>query len=204
MISKPLNKELNALNVLESRRFDTLQTELIAIIRAKLGKFVRKSDGKEMQNVKNHILYCATLLDKGDGEPQPINTTSETEPAEEEKAEVQGEQSSKQAPLMSTALVIQTSKEEPLVKKVKFDMFEYIPDFTIPSPTPLNSVISSEFSLIPPSKIADDKGKGKADEDDSTKQLTTLDEAKAQMQEIQILAILKAEKEKSEKKLKKV
>ncbi|GJR19283.1 hypothetical protein Tco_0967810 [Tanacetum coccineum] len=258
LISKPPNKELNALNTLESRRFDTLQTELMTTIRAKVGKSIRKSVGKEMQIVQDRISYCATQLEKGDvhlrelinllkdmvflldstkvfekvkvegekasleedmelelaeeaktaeeakanahGEPQPINTTSGTEPTQEAKAEVQREQSFEQAPPMSTAMVVQTSEEEPPVKKIKFNMPEYVPDFTIPSPTPLNSVMSqnirppviinnilfeqyttnlfssssSEFSLIPPPKITDDKGKGKADEDDSTKKLIPL------------------------------
>ncbi|GJS47256.1 hypothetical protein Tco_0597377 [Tanacetum coccineum] len=97
-------------------------------------------------------------------------------------------------------------EEEPPVKKVKFNMPEYVPDFTIPTPTPLKSVMpqgirppviidnitieqytstlfslsSSEFSLTPPPKIVDNKGK-----------------------DIR-LTLLKTEKEKSKKKLKKV
>ncbi|GKC38657.1 hypothetical protein Tco_1051041, partial [Tanacetum coccineum] len=66
LISKPLNKELNALNTLESRRFDTLQKELMTTIRAKVGNTVRKSVGKEMHIVRDCISYCVTQLNKGD------------------------------------------------------------------------------------------------------------------------------------------
>ncbi|GKD39157.1 hypothetical protein Tco_1259364, partial [Tanacetum coccineum] len=115
---------------------------------------------------------------------------------------------------MPFALVIHSSDEEPLARKLKV----VLEDYSIPSLTPLNSV--------------SDKGKGIAQtsEDDQLKQLMplmeeggstpklsnlhqfrtaiegllTLEEAKLQMQEIKRLAKLKAKKEKSEKKLKKV
>ncbi|GKD75820.1 hypothetical protein Tco_1334102 [Tanacetum coccineum] len=103
--------------------------------------------------------------------------TSKPGTVEEAQADAQGKQSSEQAPPIITALVVQTSEveppvkkvksleEEPYVKKVKF----YVPDFTIPSPQPLN--------LIMP-------------------------QAKAQIEEIKMLEFLKAEQEKSEKRLK--
>ncbi|GKB13581.1 hypothetical protein Tco_0847504 [Tanacetum coccineum] len=75
---------------------------------------------------------------------------------------------------MSSALVVHSSNEDSPAKKLKVFL-----DYPIPAPTPLNTVspitfenipfeqfttnlfssISSEFSSIPPSNIAD-KGKG--------------------------------------------
>ncbi|GJX29651.1 hypothetical protein Tco_0237730 [Tanacetum coccineum] len=43
LLSKPLNKEPNALNNLESQRFETLQEQLLQAVRAKVGKSVRKT-----------------------------------------------------------------------------------------------------------------------------------------------------------------
>ncbi|GKC57228.1 hypothetical protein Tco_1084826 [Tanacetum coccineum] len=105
----------------------------------------------------------------------------------------------------SKALVVQSS-EEPHVKKLKVVLDE----IHIPFPTPLNSFRppvtvssipydqftinlfssgSSEFSPIPPLKFSA-SGKGRM----------TLEDAKAQMEEMKMLADLKAKKEKFEKK----
>ncbi|GJS23261.1 hypothetical protein Tco_0451893 [Tanacetum coccineum] len=149
--------------------------------------------------------------------------------------------------MMSSALVVHSSVDEPPVKKLKV----VLEDIPIPSPTPLNLVRpniinnipydqyttnlfisgSFDFSLTPHPKVAD-KGNGIAQtfEDDQLKQLLpfmdeggsvpklpnlqqfstsgegqmTLEDTKAQMEEIKRLADLKAEKEKYEKKLKRV
>nr|GEX41842.1 hypothetical protein [Tanacetum cinerariifolium] len=100
-----------------------------------------------------------------------------------------GEHASEHAPTTLTALIVQSPSEEPPAKKLKF-MLE---DFSIPSPTYLNSIrpptvinnipfekfsanlfssSSSEFSLTSPVKV-DKKGKGKAQviDDDQLKQL---------------------------------
>ncbi|GKB22013.1 hypothetical protein Tco_0855936 [Tanacetum coccineum] len=66
LIRKPLNKELNALNTLETQRFENLPKELLSAIRGKVGKFVRKYVEKEMQIVKDRLSYSAEKLDKGD------------------------------------------------------------------------------------------------------------------------------------------
>ncbi|GJT67593.1 Ent-copalyl diphosphate synthase, chloroplastic-like protein [Tanacetum coccineum] len=130
----------------------------------------------------------------------------------------QGEhESSYQVDQTSTALVIQSS-EEPPTKKLKF----VLEDFPISSPTPLNSIIppviisnilydqyttnlfssgSSEYSLTSPPKVVD-KGKGKFKAVGEGN--ITLEDAKAQMEEIKRLADLKAEKAKSKKTLKRV
>ncbi|GKA85566.1 hypothetical protein Tco_0807220 [Tanacetum coccineum] len=66
LICEPLNKDLNALNTLETRRFENLQKELLTAIQAKVGKSVRKYVRKEMQIVKDHLSYFAGKLDKGE------------------------------------------------------------------------------------------------------------------------------------------
>ncbi|GJU05641.1 hypothetical protein Tco_1122071 [Tanacetum coccineum] len=65
-IHKPLNKELNALNTLESQRFETLQEQLLKVIRAKMGKSVKKTVWKEIDIVKDRISYSGGKLDKGE------------------------------------------------------------------------------------------------------------------------------------------
>ncbi|GJV81696.1 hypothetical protein Tco_1517566 [Tanacetum coccineum] len=145
-----------------------------------------------------------------------VKNNKSTTNAQGEQASTKGEQSCDQAPLTSTALIIYSSSEEPLAKKLKFALN----DFLIPFLNLLNSI-------RPP---ADDKGNGIASEDDQLKQLMpfmeqsgpvpkisnlyqfstagegplSIEEDKAEMEEIKRLADLKAEKEKSEKRLKKV
>ncbi|GJR27507.1 hypothetical protein Tco_1103739 [Tanacetum coccineum] len=249
------------------------QKKLTRVIKTTVGKSVQRNVRKGSKVVFELLKYCTQhqllpkLLLRGEKtstqenkdsditepapaqrEQQPINTTPEPATAKEAKVDAQGEHSSEQAHPILTALVIQSSKEEPPVKKVKVIM----PDFTISSPTPLKSIMpqgikppiiinnipldqftsslfstsSSEFSLTPPPKITD-KGKSKATKEDSVKQLIplmdeggstpklpnlqqfstsevqmTIGEAKAQMEEINRLEFLKAEKEKTEKRLK--
>ncbi|GKD45708.1 hypothetical protein Tco_1270353 [Tanacetum coccineum] len=268
LISKPLNKELNALNTLESRRFDTLQKELMTTTRAKVGNTVRKSVGKEMHIVRDRISYCVTQLNKGDvnhrelinlmkdmiflldlasvfdkakvkrekvstqedrdpelsdptptqREPQPTNTATKPKIAEEAKAEAQEEQSAEQAPttdqvpLVSTNMVVQSSEEktseekptenEPPLKRLRI----LASDPNIPSPTSLISIMPQGINPFISINISLDQFTKTLFNTTSFKAVgegqMTLDEAKAQMQEIQRLAFLKAEKEKSEKKLK--
>ncbi|GKF87727.1 hypothetical protein Tco_0258604, partial [Tanacetum coccineum] len=63
---------------------------------------------------------------------------------ENKDEEIIGEHLGKQAPPISTALVVQSSEEEPLIKKVKLSMLEFI----ILSPTPLNSIMP--YGIRPP------------------------------------------------------
>ncbi|GKE45063.1 hypothetical protein Tco_1472347, partial [Tanacetum coccineum] len=58
LIHKPLNKELNALNTLETQRFASLQKELVTAIRSIVGKSVRKTLWKEMDIMKHRLFYC--------------------------------------------------------------------------------------------------------------------------------------------------
>ncbi|GJX40748.1 hypothetical protein Tco_0255738 [Tanacetum coccineum] len=131
-------------------------------------------------------------------EQQPNEIQTKQASADEEIANAQGEQSSEQAPLtaeqaplVTTALVVQSSKEkvleekpiedEPLVKRLRL----LVLNPNIPSPTPLNSFkpqgINHQFIF---------------------RKKMTLEETKAQMEEIKRLEFLKDEKEKSEKRLK--
>ncbi|GKF64885.1 hypothetical protein Tco_0188333, partial [Tanacetum coccineum] len=63
---KPLNKEFNALNVLESRRFVTLQKKLTKAIKTKVGKSVQQSVKGEIKNVHELFKYSIKQLDKID------------------------------------------------------------------------------------------------------------------------------------------
>ncbi|GJU69077.1 hypothetical protein Tco_1255336 [Tanacetum coccineum] len=173
-------------------------------------------------STQENIELVITVPAPAQGEQQPINNTPEPTTAEEEKADAQGEQSSKQAPPISTALVVHSSeekgseekptKDEPPFKKLRI----LVPNLNIPSPTSLKSLMpqgirppvvinmpldqftyslfnttSSEFSLT---LFKDDKA--------YLEKKMTLEEAKAQMEEIKRLEFLKTEKEKSEKRLK--
>ncbi|GKB17063.1 hypothetical protein Tco_0850986 [Tanacetum coccineum] len=213
LILKPLNKELIALNTLENNRLVDLQKKLTKAIHTKLVKYVKlvrkevkvfcellkyfASEGEEKSTQDNkNIDLEITVLAPAQGEQQPINNTPQPATTEEVKVDDQGEQSSKQAPPTSTTLVVQSLEEEPPVKKVKFTVPESVSNFTIPSLTPLNSIMlqgirppiifnnipydqftaslfslsSSEFSPTPPPLVAD-KGKGKAIKEDPIKQL---------------------------------
>ncbi|GKA26734.1 hypothetical protein Tco_0712843 [Tanacetum coccineum] len=116
LIQKPLNKELNALNTLEYNRMADLQKKPIKEINTKVGISVQRSIRKEVK-------------------------PSETKTDDETHTDAQGEHSGEQAPLISTALVVQSSEEKPPVKKVKLFVLEFI----IISLTPLNSIMPLEI-----------------------------------------------------------
>ncbi|GJX68433.1 hypothetical protein Tco_0304160 [Tanacetum coccineum] len=66
IIIKPLNKELNALNTLESNRLDALQKKLLNTIEIKVRKFVQRNVRKKFSGVNELLKYCITQLDKSD------------------------------------------------------------------------------------------------------------------------------------------
>ncbi|GJW42857.1 hypothetical protein Tco_0071656 [Tanacetum coccineum] len=206
-----------------------LQKKLTKAINIKVSKSVQRSVRKEVKVVNQLLKYCIMQIDKNDINLRElvdlirdlvilIDTTSasakvapegENMSTQENKdleitipAIAYGEQhlmnttepkttEEEQPPIKK----VKSSKEEPLVKKLKF----YVPDFTIPSPQPLNSVMpqgirppiiinnipfdqytanlfsssSFEFSLTPPPIVAD-KGKGISNEEDPIKQLMPL------------------------------
>ncbi|GJW79119.1 hypothetical protein Tco_0140801 [Tanacetum coccineum] len=114
--------------------------DLVLLIDTILDSSKATPEGDNMYNQENKdsdITDPASVQ----GEPQPINTTTEPATAKEAKANAQEEHSSEQAPSILTALVVQPSEEEPLVKKVKFTMLNFVPDFTILLQTPLKSVM---------------------------------------------------------------
>ncbi|GJS31988.1 hypothetical protein Tco_0492608 [Tanacetum coccineum] len=178
IVLKPLYKEFNALNKMKSTRID--------------GAFHSSS------SQRYHGGQYLTAANKAATKGEKVSTQEQTdhvmkhEPtaeAQEKQVNTQGEQSSEQAPPISTTLVIQSS-EEPPTKKLKF----VLEDFPIPTLSPLNSIkppviinnipfdqyIANLFSLGPfdfsptlPPKVAD-KGIGIAQEtskDDQMKQL---------------------------------
>nr|GEU91765.1 leucine-rich repeat protein [Tanacetum cinerariifolium] len=61
LIIKPTNKELNALNQLETQRFGTLQQEILKALRSKVGKSVKKYVLKEIDIVKEHLIWYSSL-----------------------------------------------------------------------------------------------------------------------------------------------
>ncbi|GKB43011.1 hypothetical protein Tco_0887953 [Tanacetum coccineum] len=156
------------------------------------------------------------------------NTTAEPTTAEE-PANAQGEQSTSQNTQIPeqtlTALVVHSAEEKGSEEKLTKDKLPFKKLKFLLSLTCLNTS-SSGFSLNSPPSI-DYKGKGIVTEEDPMKQLMpfieqggsslkipnlqqfslpgkkmTLEEAKAQMEEIKRLELLKAEKENSQKKLK--
>ncbi|GJY58413.1 hypothetical protein Tco_0458305 [Tanacetum coccineum] len=66
LIHNPLNKELNALNTLETHRFKNLQKKLLTAIRAKVGKLVQKTLWKEIDIVQDRLSYYGGKLDQAD------------------------------------------------------------------------------------------------------------------------------------------
>ncbi|GKB00337.1 hypothetical protein Tco_0828330 [Tanacetum coccineum] len=153
---------------------DSTTNDLVILIDSTSASAKAAPEGEKMSTQENKGSEN-TVLAPAQGEQQPINTTLEPTTTEE-------------------------AKEEPPVKKVKFTMPEFVPDFTIPLPTPLNSIMPQG---IRPSIIINHMN--------NTHQLSlaqdplsqmTIEEAKVQMEEIKRLELLKDEKEKSEKGLK--
>ncbi|GJR59843.1 retrovirus-related pol polyprotein from transposon TNT 1-94 [Tanacetum coccineum] len=167
----------------------------IMVVNAKHLQTKVEKNAVDILELLNLIQEFISLIDPILASPK---ATTEGEKISTQQQTDHGEQSSEQAHPTSTALVIQTLREEPRAKKLKFTP----EDFPIPSPTPLNSIIppvirppviinnipfeqfsaslfslsSSEFSPTPHPKAAD-KGKGKAQktsEDDQMKQLMPL------------------------------
>nr|GEU87597.1 NADPH--cytochrome P450 reductase [Tanacetum cinerariifolium] len=198
-ILKPSNREFNALNTIESRRVP----RDIMVINAK--QLYTKIEKKA-----SDILELVDLI--RELEEQVVNDSTNTK----KPAPAKGEQeSSDQVAQTSSVLVIHSSKEPP-VKKLKV----VLEDISIPSPNSaeLNQTTSHHHQKR--HSLEDDQIKQimpLMDEGGSTPSLSnlnqfrtaregqmTLDDAKAQMEEMKRLDELKVEKEKSKKKLKKV
>ncbi|GKA10662.1 hypothetical protein Tco_0690095 [Tanacetum coccineum] len=218
LLIKTINNAFNRLNKKEHSRFDNLQKSLAKTIKIKVGKSVVRNVRKEVTVVRELLRYYVTQLDKNDvnlcelvnlikdrknidseitilaparGEQQPPDLT---------KADTQGEQSADQAPLISKALVVHSSEEKGLEEKPTEDEPPFMnlrPPVTINMPLDqftdsLFSTTSFEFS---PTPLKDDKSKSVADKEDPLKELIPLIDEGG-------LKFLKAEKEKSKKRLK--
>ncbi|GJT33558.1 hypothetical protein Tco_0923977 [Tanacetum coccineum] len=200
LILKPLNKEFNALNTLESRKFVILQKKLSKAIEKTVGKSVKSIfPGKYVLNGKsasNKAFNTAAAKEEKESQQKSTLTKYVPSPAQGEQvvndstntevpAPAQGEQeSADQIVKSSTALVIH-SNEEPHVKKLKVVLDEAT--YAFYGTRRFTPKISNlyQFSAA---------GEGPL----------SIEEAKAQIEEIKRLAELKAEKEKTEKRLKKV
>ncbi|GKD47927.1 hypothetical protein Tco_1276903 [Tanacetum coccineum] len=180
-----------ALPKFDKRVKKTLNAEIPELLIKPLNNDFNLLNKKEdNQNLWFVLIDSASALAKVVPEGEKMSTQENID------SEIIGELHSEQAPPTSTALVVQSSEEEPLVKKVQFTMPELVPNFTIPSPTPLNSIMpqgirpliiinnipfkqytttlfsssSSEFSQLLLHKIVD-KGKSEATNEDLMKQL---------------------------------
>ncbi|GKC23603.1 hypothetical protein Tco_1025753 [Tanacetum coccineum] len=254
ILLKPMYKEFNAFNKLESQRFVLLQKELSKSLYNKIRKSIRLKDLQIMFKDMVSLLEAAKVFKKANAEGEKWEKNNPESPAEENDAQhpdqTKGEQDSG-ATIVAISSEEDTKKEtndEPPAKKLKF---------LIPSPTPLKYIMpeppkvteaikmtldqftqnlskttSSIFSPTPPREPTpprdESKGKGIATEEplkdimpfkeeggsvlkiSSLKSFVTLEgplsqeKIMAQQKEMKRLTDLKAEKEKSEKFLKKI
>nr|GEY09568.1 hypothetical protein [Tanacetum cinerariifolium] len=66
LILNPLNKELTALNKLETNRMNNLHRHLSTVIKVKVRNSVQRGASKEVQVVREVLKYCVTILAKTD------------------------------------------------------------------------------------------------------------------------------------------
>ncbi|GJW45324.1 hypothetical protein Tco_0074123 [Tanacetum coccineum] len=154
ILLKPLNREFNALNRMESRWFVLLQNQLSKAIRTTIGKSLQTKIEKNASDILELVELIRELVRLIDPVPASANAAIEEEyvstqaqydhvmdneqtaKAQGEQTSTHGEQASEQVPPTLTVFIFKSPSEEPLVKKLKF----VLEDFTIPSPTPLNSI----------------------------------------------------------------
>nr|GEV22983.1 RNA-directed DNA polymerase, eukaryota [Tanacetum cinerariifolium] len=198
-LKKTLNAQLDK-NDVNLRELINMIRDLVLMIDVTSASSKAAPEGENMSTQENKDSDIKVPT-PDQGEQQQIYTTT----AEEAMENAQGVQSSYEAPLISehtppisTALVVQSSEEEPIVKKLKF----ILPDFTIPSPQPLNSIMSQ--GIRPPVII------NSIPFDQFTINLVSSSSSEFSltpcqiMEEIKRLVALKLEKEESEKRLKKM
>nr|GEW07496.1 hypothetical protein [Tanacetum cinerariifolium] len=178
IILKPLYKDFNALNRMESQQFVHLQKQQSKAIHSIVGKSIKRN-----------------------GEQQPNESTTEPMTTKKVSINAQGEQ-------MLSALVMHSADEPPVKKlKVVLDDI-YIPSPTPVNsirPTIIDNILYEQFAenlfssggsvlKLPNLQQFSPSREGQM----------TLKDAKTQMKEIKRLAELKAKKEKSEKRIQKV
>ncbi|GJW84367.1 hypothetical protein Tco_0157512 [Tanacetum coccineum] len=64
LVIKPMNREYNAFNRMESSGLVHLQKQLSKAIRMKVGKFVQRNVKKEIKEVRDKFKYCIMKIDK--------------------------------------------------------------------------------------------------------------------------------------------
>ncbi|GJS80132.1 hypothetical protein Tco_0730013 [Tanacetum coccineum] len=165
ILMKPMYKEFNAFNKLESWRFILLQKELSKSLHNKIRKSIRLKVQKGMKEVQDKISFYTSIVDINSQHVQDLRIMFEDMVSLLEAVEVfkkaNGDQPSaqvvpntRQAPPVNEekALVLHTEEkksseedtsgkketnDEPTAKKLKF----LIPSSSIPSPTPLKSIM---------------------------------------------------------------
>ncbi|GJV72122.1 hypothetical protein Tco_1492117 [Tanacetum coccineum] len=174
ILLKPMNREFNEFNTMESHRFVTLQQELSKVIKTKLGVSIRNKVRKEMQAVSDKLSSVQSIVATNSQHVQDLKSMYKDmvfllEAAKVfKKVNVKREKGSnhqlrnvEQAPpvnkecsLVLHASVEKSSEEntsekivsddEPPMKKLKF----LIPTSSIPSPTLLNSIMSEPIQKL--------------------------------------------------------
>ncbi|GJU39367.1 hypothetical protein Tco_1192324 [Tanacetum coccineum] len=196
LISKPLNRELNALNILDTLRFENLQIKLLTAIRKKVHKSFRKCIWKEIDIVKDRLSYCGSMLDKGDVNIQDlVNLMKDMVSLLDSALFFRTTNAGEYLIQLRGTLVVhtpkakdleeKTSKEEPPSKRLKFLILNPITS----SPNPLitilpqnitleqftNSLFQKTSSEYSPTPFRDDnKGKGISTEEELMKQIMPL------------------------------
>ncbi|GJT94271.1 retrovirus-related pol polyprotein from transposon TNT 1-94 [Tanacetum coccineum] len=205
VVLKPLYIDFNALNKLKSERFFILQKQLSKSIKKTMAKAVKK-------NCALRLLEHWRIVDLV---APPISAATEGEKESQAQAQSELEPAMEKPKVVIDIPIPALTPLNSIIDNIPYEQF------TIN----LFSSGSSEFSPTPPPSMVD-KGKGIAQtsDDDQQKLLSymeeggltptllnlhqfriagegplTLEEAKLQMQEIKMLADLKAKKEKSEK-----
>ncbi|GKC55088.1 hypothetical protein Tco_1077833 [Tanacetum coccineum] len=89
-----MNREFNAFNTLESRRFVILQQELSKVIKTKLGVSVKNKDLRSMYKDMVFLLEAAEVFKKANAEREKWEKNKLETPTEENPDQPQGEQQS--------------------------------------------------------------------------------------------------------------
>ncbi|GJS39968.1 hypothetical protein Tco_0565011 [Tanacetum coccineum] len=210
ILLKPINKEFNAFNTLESHWFVTLQQELSKDLRSMFKDMFSLLKQQKSLKVNAEGKKWEKNNPETPTEENPDQTQREQRSRDVTMVVAQGEQTTaqEQAPL---------SYDEPPVKKLKF---LYPTPSSIPSPTPLKSIMLEPFQKPDTTTMTIDQftehlNKTKSSifsptpprEPTPPRDPTPLGSCrlwKKELKEMKRLSNLKAEKEKSEKSLQKI
>ncbi|GJY11427.1 hypothetical protein Tco_0379612 [Tanacetum coccineum] len=205
VVRELLKYDVNQLdkNDFNLRQLVDLIRDLVVLIDSTLAstKVVPEGEKKYTQENKESVI---TILAPAQREQKPSNNTPKLKSTKEAKVDAQGEQSSEQAPPISTALVVHSFEEKPTEDEPVFKKLRPLAIINMPMDQFTDSLFNTTSSEFSPTLLKDDKGMGVASKKDPLKEsILLIDEgAKAHMEEIKSLEFLKPEKEKSEKRLK--